>query len=204
MYSVRLDKQKITPSKVLCVGRNYIEHIQELNNTIPEQMVVFNKPNTSITTTLSSFHQETLHYEAEICFLIKKGQYSAVGLGLDLTKRVLQSQLKAKGLPWERAKAFDGSAVLSRFVPLHDIDINKLQLELFINCVRVQCGGVNQMIYSPAIILEELKSYTSLRDGDVVMTGTPQGVGEVHCGDLFLGRLKCGEQTLIEIEWLAQ
>ncbi len=97
MYSVRLDKQKITPSKVLCVGRNYIEHIQELNNTIPEQMVVFNKPNTSITTTLSSFHQETLHYEAEICFLIKKGQYSAVGLGLDLTKRVLQSQLKAKG-----------------------------------------------------------------------------------------------------------
>lgn len=164
MYSVRLGDQRISPSKVLCIGRNYVEHIKELNNAIPEQMVVFNKPNTSITTTLTSFHQESLHYETEICFLVENGKYSAVGLGLDLTKRELQSKLKAKGLPWERAKAFDGSAVFSRFVPLDGIDINSLQLELFINCVRVQCGGVNQMLYSPSTILEELKSYTSLRD----------------------------------------
>lgn len=170
MYSVRLGDQRISPSKVLCIGRNYVEHIKELNNAIPEQMVVFNKPNTSITTTLTSFHQESLHYETEICFLVENGKYSAVGLGLDLTKRELQSKLKAKGLPWERAKAFDGSAVFSRFVPLDGIDINSLQLELFINCVRVQCGGVNQMLYSPTTILEELKSYTSLRDGDVIMT----------------------------------
>ncbi|MDE1264468.1 fumarylacetoacetate hydrolase family protein [Vibrio aestuarianus] len=204
MYSVRLGEKRISPSKVLCIGRNYVEHIRELNNAIPEQMVVFNKPNTSITTTLTSFHQESLHYETEICFLVENGKYSAVGLGLDLTKRELQSKLKAKGLPWERAKAFDGSAVFSRFVPLDGIDINSLQLELFINCVRVQCGGVNQMLYSPATILEELKSYTSLRDGDVIMTGTPQGVGEVHRGDVFLGRLKSAQETLIEIEWLAE
>ena len=128
MYSVRLGDQRISPSKVLCIGRNYVEHIKELNNAIPEQMVVFNKPNTSITTTLTSFHQESLHYETEICFLVENGKYSAVGLGLDLTKRELQSKLKAKGLPWERAKAFDGSAVFSRFVPLDGIDINSLQL----------------------------------------------------------------------------
>ncbi len=196
-------KRTATPSKVLCVGRNYVDHIEELNNAIPDSMVVFNKPNTSVTSSLSSFHQEALHYEAEICFIVENGQYSAVGLGLDLTKRKLQSSLKAKGLPWERAKAFDGSAVFSRFVPTDNLDLTDLNLELFINCVRVQKGHVEHMLYSPQTILEELSSYTTLLDGDVVMTGTPKGVGEVHRGDIFLGRLKCGDTTLIEIEWVA-
>lgn len=204
MNSVYMDEQKIVPSKVLCVGRNYLDHIQELNNAIPEHMVVFNKPSTSVTSTLSAFHQEQLHYEAEICFVVKDGEFQGVGLGLDLTKRSMQSYLKQKGLPWERAKAFDGSAVFSKFVPVNDVNLADLNLELFINCVRVQKGHVEQMIYSPAVILQELKSYTSLLDGDIVMTGTPQGVGEVHRGDVFLGRLKCGEKPLIEIEWLAQ
>ncbi len=196
-------KRTATPTKVLCVGRNYVDHIEELNNAIPDSMVVFNKPNTSVTSSLSSFHQEALHYEAEICFIVENGQYSAVGLGLDLTKRKLQSSLKAKGLPWERAKAFDGSAVFSRFVPTDNLDLTDLNLELFINCVRVQKGHVEHMLYSPQTILEELSSYTTLLDGDVVMTGTPKGVGEVHRGDIFLGRLKCGDTTLIEIEWVA-
>ncbi|MGF1753826.1 fumarylacetoacetate hydrolase family protein [Vibrio makurazakiensis] len=203
MNSVIMDEKKFTPTKVLCIGRNYLDHIQELNNAIPEQMVVFNKPNTSVTASLTAYHQEPLHYEAEICFLVENGEYVGVGLGLDLTKRALQTYLKGKGLPWERAKGFDNSAVFSRFVSLTDINISNLHLELFINCVRVQKGHVEQMIYSPAVILNELTSYTTLLDGDVVMTGTPQGVGEVHRGDVFLGRLKCGEQTLIEIEWLA-
>ena len=107
-------KRTAIPTKVLCVGRNYVDHIEELNNAIPDAMVVFNKPCTSVTSSLSSFHQEALHYEAEICFIVENGQYSAVGLGLDLTKRELQSSLKAKGLPWERAKAFDGSAVIGK------------------------------------------------------------------------------------------
>ncbi|PFG58375.1 2-keto-4-pentenoate hydratase/2-oxohepta-3-ene-1,7-dioic acid hydratase in catechol pathway [Vibrio sp. ES.051] len=203
MSVIQVEEKKVAVGKVLCVGRNYVEHIHELDNAIPEQMVVFNKPATSVSTTLRSFHQEPLHYEAEICFLIKGGRYSAVGLGLDLTKRGLQSSLKKQGLPWERAKAFDGSAVFSRFISLDNIDINDLNLELLINCVRVQKGHVSQMLYPPLTILDELTSYTTLQDGDVVMTGTPKGVGEVHQGDIFLGRLKCGDVTLLEIEWVA-
>ena len=204
MNSVRLGDKLITPSKLLCIGRNYVAHINELNNTIPEQMVVFNKPNSCITSTLSSFHQERLHYEVEICFLIEEEQLSAVAIGFDLTKRDLQSVLKSKGLPWERAKAFDGSAVFSRFIPLDGIDSNQLQIELFINSMRVQCGQVSQMIYSPETILADLKSYTQLYDGDVIMTGTPQGVGEIHMGDIFLSRLKLDGKTLIEAEWVAR
>jgi len=204
MYSVKLDEELVYPTKVICVGRNYLEHIHELNNAVPEQMVVFNKPSTSISSVLRATHQEPLHYEGEICFLIKNNQFHAVGLGLDLTKRGLQSKLKEKGLPWERAKAFDGSAVFSRFIPVAGLDVNSLEIELFINCVRVQKGDVSQMMYPPQVILHELQSYTTLQDGDVIMTGTPQGVGEVHRGDLFLARLKCKDETLIEIEWVAE
>ncbi|EGA72112.1 hypothetical protein VISI1226_04889 [Vibrio sinaloensis DSM 21326] len=204
MYSVKLGEELIHPSKVLCIGRNYLEHIHELNNAIPDDMVVFNKPATAISSVLKAFQQERIHYEAEICFLVKEGKYQAVGLGLDLTKRGLQSQLKEKGLPWERAKAFDGSALFSRFIPVAGLDMNSLELELFINCVRVQKGDVSQMMYSPQMILNELKSYTTLCDGDIVMTGTPKGVGEVHAGDVFLARLKCAEASLIEIEWVAE
>ncbi|NOI17405.1 fumarylacetoacetate hydrolase family protein [Vibrio coralliilyticus] len=204
MNSVKLGDKSIYPSKVVCVGRNYLEHIKELNNAIPDEMVVFNKPSSSISSQLISHHGETLHYEGEICFIVSGGQLSAVGLGLDLTKRELQSKLKNKGLPWERAKAFDGSAVFSRFISLDGIAIESLEIELFINCVRVQKGAVTQMMYPPQTILEELRTYTTLNDGDIVMTGTPQGVGEVHTGDVFLGRLKVEGKTLIEIEWSAQ
>ncbi|NOH62358.1 fumarylacetoacetate hydrolase family protein [Vibrio sp. RE88] len=204
MNSVKFGDKSIYPSKVVCVGRNYLEHIKELNNAVPDEMVVFNKPSSSISSQLISHHGETLHYEGEICFIVREGQLSAVGLGLDLTKRELQSKLKNKGLPWERAKAFDGSAVFSRFISLDGIAIESLEIELFINCVRVQKGAVTQMMYPPQTILEELRTYTTLNDGDIVMTGTPQGVGEVHTGDVFLGRLKAEGKTLIEIEWLAQ
>ncbi|ENM5769316.1 fumarylacetoacetate hydrolase family protein [Vibrio mimicus] len=204
MSHIQFANRSLSVGKVLCVGRNYVEHIQELQNSIPEQMVLFHKPSSAVTSNLRSFHQEPLHYEAEICFVVEKGQYVGVGIGLDLTKRQMQSYLKSKGLPWERAKAFDGAAVLSRFVPLEGLDVTDLNLELLINCVRVQKGHVKQMLYAPQTVLQELKSYLTLEDGDVVMTGTPQGVGEVHQGDLFVGRLKCGEHTLIEVEWLAE
>lgn len=203
MTSVRYGEQQLCPSKVVCVGRNYVEHIHELGNAIPDEMVVFNKPSTSIASQLNAFSQESLHYEAEICFLVQNNRLSAVATGLDLTKRGLQSELKAKGLPWERAKAFDGSAVFSRFISLDSIDANNLQIELFINCVRVQCGHVRQMLYPPLTILSELQTYTTLQDNDIIMTGTPSGVGVVHSGDVFLLRLKEGEKTLIETEWVA-
>ncbi len=116
---------------------------------------------------------------------------------------VCNPRLKIRGCRGSELRHFDGSAVFSRFVSLDNIDINDLNLELLINCVRVQKGHVNQMLYPPLTILDELTSYTTLQDGDVVMTGTPKGVGEVHEGDIFLGRLKCGDVTLLEIEWLA-
>jgi 2-keto-4-pentenoate hydratase/2-oxohepta-3-ene-1,7-dioic acid hydratase in catechol pathway len=204
MKSIQLDGETFQPNKIVCVGRNYVEHIHELNNEIPDNMVLFHKTNGCITNQLCSFHQEPLHYETEICLLVKNERYYGVGIGLDLTKRELQSELKQKGLPWERAKAFDHSAVLSRFISLDGIDIATLNLELLINCVRVQCGSVSQMIYSPYIILDEIQSYSRLYDGDIVMTGTPKGVGIVRSGDAFLARLKSGDRTLLEVEWIAQ
>lgn len=204
MNTVVLGERKVKPSKVVCIGRNYVEHIHELGNAMPDQMVVFNKPNSAITNRLTAFHQEPLHYEAEICFLIRKKSLAAVGFGLDLTKRDLQSSLKSKGLPWERAKAFDGSAVLSRFVPLGKVDIDDLSVELCINGVKIQCGHVSQMLYPPRLILQELSTYTTLQTNDIIMTGTPKGVGIIQSGDQFTGRVKCGEKTLIEVEWRAE
>lgn len=204
MSVILVDDKKVKPSKVVCVGRNYAEHVKELNNVMPDQMVVFNKPTTSITNKLHAYHQEPLHYEGEICFTIKNGDIDAVGFGLDLTKRELQSTLKAKQLPWERAKAFDGSAVLSKFVTLVNGNWQGISLELLINGVRVQSGGVMNMLYSPQDILNEVKSYTTLNNGDVLMTGTPSGVGVVHEGDIFTARIKQYDDVLIETQWIAQ
>lgn len=205
MRTVLLEGQPITPSKIVCVGRNYVEHIHELGNAIPEQMVVFNKPNASISPQLYAYHQhEQLHYEGELSFIVKNRQLAAVGVGLDLTKRSLQSALKSKQLPWERAKAFDGSAVFSRFIALDSLDVNQLSIEVYINCVRVQCGHIEQMLYSPNVILEEVRAYTTLEDGDILMTGTPKGVGTVEVGDVFMMRLKHADQILLETEWLAE
>ncbi|MCG9789204.1 fumarylacetoacetate hydrolase family protein [Vibrio barjaei] len=203
MKAVFVGDDSFFPSKILCVGRNYVEHINELGNEIPENMVVFNKPNSSIASELYSYLDEPLHYEAEICFLVRNQQLYAVGFGLDLTKRSLQSKLKQKGLPWERAKAFDNSAKFSRFIPLSDMDVSELEVELFINSMRMQLGGTKQMLYKPDVILQELASYTELQDGDIVMTGTPQGVGEIVAGDRFLGRIKYAGRAIVEVEWLA-
>lgn len=203
MKSVVVGDETFYPSKILCVGRNYVEHIHELGNEVPENMVVFNKPNSSIATELYSFLDEPLHYEAEICFVVRDKQLYAVGFGLDLTKRALQSVLKGKGLPWERAKAFDHSAKFSRFVPLEGMNIDDLEVELFINSMRMQLGSPKQMLYKPDVILTELNSYTHLEDGDIVMTGTPQGVGEIVTGDRFLGRIKHQDKAIIEVEWVA-
>lgn len=204
MNTVALGTKNVKPSKVLCIGRNYVDHIKELNNAIPDEMVVFNKPNSSITNRLLSYHHEPLHYEAEICFMVRRKKLAAVGFGLDLTKRALQSTLKNKSLPWERAKAFDGSAVLSRFVPLDGIDVEDLSIELFINGVRIQSGHVSQMLFPPKVILQELSRYTSLITSDIIMSGTPAGVGVVYPGDVFTGRIKCGDDIVVEAEWLAE
>ncbi|USD67126.1 fumarylacetoacetate hydrolase family protein [Vibrio sp. SCSIO 43136] len=205
MQTVSVEGHEYTPSKIVCVGRNYVEHIQELGNAMPDSMVLFHKPNSAITSELFAYHQqEQLHYEAELCFAIKDSQLSAVAIGLDLTKRALQSQLKQKQLPWERAKAFDGSAIFSRFISLEGLDIASLEIELYINCVRVQKGDTSQMLYPPCAILQEVCSYTSLQDGDILMTGTPKGVGTVERDDLFLARIRHAGEILLEVEWVAK
>mgnify|MGYP000167991775 CR=1 FL=1 len=193
----------IHPSKVICIGRNYVEHIYELANEIPDEMVVFLKPNSSISQSLISFHQEPLHYEAELCFVYQNGIFSAVGFGLDLTKRGLQSQLKSQGLTWERAKAFDGSAVFSEFVKINSIEPT-LSVQLKINGGIVQQGGIELMMYKPDEILKELQSFMTLQDGDIVMTGTPKGVGLIYQGDTFEGSILIENKIKVSAQWVAQ
>jgi len=197
----------ITPSKIVCIGRNYVDHIQELANEIPDEMVVFFKPNSAITNNLTALHlDDELHYEAELSFLYQQGRFTAVALGLDLTKRAVQAKLKTKGLPWERAKAFDGSALFSDFVTFEQSNLEQLTLSLMINQQEKQQGGVALMMIKPEAILEELQTFTCLEDGDIVMTGTPKGVGIIKAGDDFSGQVSLqGQDTpLISCQWLAQ
>ncbi|ABI71069.1 fumarylacetoacetate hydrolase family protein [Shewanella frigidimarina] len=168
----------IIPSKIICIGRNYAEHINELGNDIPDEMVVFLKPNSAITNTLCSHLGEPLHYEAELCFMVSDGQFSAVGVGLDMTKRELQTKLKKQGLPWERSKAFDGSALFSEFIAITP-DIKDWCFQLTIDNVVTQLGHQQLMMYQPHTILNAVSEFMTLNDGDIVMTGTPKGVSVV-------------------------
>lgn len=202
MHSILFEGQNLIPSKIICIGRNYVEHIAELGNEVPEQMVVFNKPASAISKNLSSEHGESLHYETELCFLIKNGAFFGVGIGMDLTKRELQSKLKAKGLPWERAKAFNGAATFSEFMELkHSVD--ELTYSLDIDGKLTQSGDPAKMIYQPEIILKELQSFTHLSDGDIIMTGTPKGVGQVKKGATYTARIFANENVLLEHSWQA-
>jgi len=191
---------KISPSKVVCIGRNYVEHIKELNNETPDQMVFFLKPNSAITDCIISGSDEAIHYEAELSFIIEDNKVANVGFGLDLTKRGLQSILKEKGLPWERAKAFDHSAVFSEFVSFSG-SVDTLSLQLLINDIAIQHADYDLMINKPEEIINEVTSFMSFENGDILMTGTPKGVGVVNTGDHFTGRVYQGEDLLIEQKW---
>ncbi len=212
LVSADKSTQLLTPSKVICIGRNYVDHIKELANEIPDEMVVFLKPNSAINNVLAAKHNDdVLHYEAELSFLYQGGKFTAVGLGLDLTKREVQGKLKAKGLPWERAKAFDNSAIFSDFVSIEQEDIQRLNLSLMINDAPKQQGGVNLMMTKPADILRELQTFMSLEDGDIVMTGTPKGVGVIGNNDSFTGQVYLSQKdtvmdnkVLLDCTWLAQ
>lgn len=193
----------INPSKILCIARNYVEHIKELDNEIPTQPALFMKPPSAIADEIYFDKKDAIHYEGEICFIVRDNQLSQVGFGLDLTKREIQSQLKAKGLPWERAKAFDGSAVFSEFVAL-DGEIKDLRLELFINGKLTQHGGCDLMLYQPEEILREIQSFCTLVDGDIIMTGTPKGVGAIHKGDEFIGKIFSQQELLVEKTWVVK
>lgn len=202
MRSVEFSGETIQPGKIVCIGKNYVAHIEEMGSPIPDNMVVFGKPNSAISHVLKSHDGEPLHYEGEICLLIRDGVIKGIGFGIDLTKRGLQRQLKDAGLPWERSKAFDGAAVFSSFIPA-PASLDKLLLELRVNDELRQRGGVDLMMYKPDIILSELGEFMTLDDNDIVMTGTPAGVGEIRAGEHFNGRLLDGERELINVTWIA-
>ncbi len=202
MQTITYKNQKLEVSKVVCIGRNYVEHIEELGNEIPSSMVVFNKPNSAISDRLYYFSEEC-RFEGEICFLIQGAKIDAVGFGLDLTHADIQNHLKSKGLPWERAKAFDNSAVLSEFVPL-DEKMDTLGMKLFINDKLIQFATYDLMMYKPDTMLSEIQRFMTLEDNDIIMSGTPKGVGTYSVGDRFVGQVFSGETLLLEKEWVVE
>ena len=191
--------------KIFCIGRNYVDHIHELKNEVPDSMVIFMKPDSSLhdmnySWVLPSF-SNNIHYECEIVLKMnKKGKYISIdkaedyfeyiSLGIDFTARDLQSKLKEKGLPWEKAKAFDSSALVGKFVSKNNYDLNNLKFELLQNKKAVQIGNSNQMIHSFSSIISELSRYFTMEVGDYIFTGTPAGVGLVMSGDQYQGELE--------------
>ena len=186
--------------KIICIGRNYAEHAQELGNEIPESPVIFMKPDTAVLKKGSDFYipefSNDIHYELELVLRISKGgkyiqlenadkHYDEIGLGIDFTARDLQSQLKAKGLPWELAKAFDGSAVVSEFYKKEDFDMKNINFSLLKNKQEVQNGNTSLMLFTPEKIITFVSQYFTLRVGDLIFTGTPKGVGKVAENDVL-------------------
>ncbi|MCW8822237.1 MAG: fumarylacetoacetate hydrolase family protein [Sulfurovum sp.] len=202
MQTIQYNSQTVTPSKVVCVGRNYVEHIHELNNEIPSSMVLFNKPNSAITDTLY-YIQEDCRFEGEICFLIKDKKIEGIGFGLDLTKADLQNKMKEKGLPWERAKAFDRSAVFSKFVK-YEGNLNTLEMKLFINGTLTQHASYDLMIYKPDNIVSEIASFMTFEDGDIIMSGTPKGVSTYAKHDAFLAVIYVDGKIVLKEEFIVK
>jgi 2-keto-4-pentenoate hydratase/2-oxohepta-3-ene-1,7-dioic acid hydratase in catechol pathway len=203
LNQVYLSNELVAPTKVVCVGRNYIEHIKELKNEVPSSMVVFNKSNNAITNELYFFHED-FHFEVEISFMIYEGNICGVGIGIDLTNRKLQSFLKEKGLPWERAKSFDKSAVFSKFVPFSYNENSNLNFKFYLNGNLQQEANEELMIYKPLDIVDEVLSFMSFEDGDIIMSGTPKGVNSYKKGDTFKVELFNNEELLVKEEWMAK
>ncbi|RQP13851.1 MAG: FAA hydrolase family protein [Chryseobacterium sp.] len=197
--------------KIICIGRNYSEHAKELNNDIPDEPVIFLKPDTAVLKGNDFYLPEfsdDVHYELELTVRISKGgkyimkenackHYDEIGLGIDFTARDLQSKLKSKGLPWELAKGFDGSAALSNFVPKDELP-DEIEFRLEKNGDIVQHGNSSQMIFGIDEMISYVSKYFTLRTGDVLFTGTPAGVGRCGENDLLEGFL--GEEKLLSLK----
>jgi 2-keto-4-pentenoate hydratase/2-oxohepta-3-ene-1,7-dioic acid hydratase in catechol pathway len=192
--------------KIFCVGRNYAEHAKELGNDVPEEPVIFMKPKSALLQPQTPFYypefSNELHYEVELVLRISKnGKYitedqaekyvDALSLGIDFTARDIQSELKKKGLPWEKAKAWDNSAILGKWINLTaDLYENPLHFSLLKNGEAVQKGDSTHMIFSFSQIISNISNYFSLNIGDLIYTGTPAGVGETVVGDVLEGYLE--------------
>ena len=197
--------------KIICVGRNYAEHARELKNEVPSEPVFFMKPDTAVLQQGRAFYipsfSKDVHFEGELVLRIcKEGKqiagefaaryYDAVTVGIDFTARDVQQRQKEKGLPWEPAKAFDGSAAVGEWVALHDAAAAApIRFSLKRNGETVQESSSEEMIFAFSTILSFVSRYVTLRKGDLVFTGTPAGVGPVAAGDVFTGYLG-GRQVL--------
>jgi acylpyruvate hydrolase len=192
--------------KIICIGRNYSDHAKELKNEVPTEPIFFCKPDSAILPKGNPFFipewSNDIHFEVELIYKIEKlgknidekfasRYYSSVGLGIDFTARDVQNELKAKGLPWEKAKGFDGSAVVSEeFFPLSSFsNPGKIEFSLYKNGDLVQSGNSSEMIFSIDQIIEHVSKYMMIKIGDLIFTGTPSGVGPVSIGDELEGRI---------------
>ncbi len=202
--------------KIICVGRNYRDHALELNNPVPAQPLLFMKPPSALLINNKPLyypaHTKDLHYEVEVILKVAKngrhiqpafapGYYEDIGLGIDFTARDVQSQLKKKGHPWEIAKGFDHSAVVSDFVPLRDgFDPSAIRFHLEKNGEIVQDGNTADLIFNFDFLICYISKFFKLQMGDLIFTGTPSGVGPVQIGDELVGFLENREMFSCEIK----
>lgn len=202
--------------KILCIGRNYAEHIAELNNERPSEPVIFMKPDTAILKDNEAFYHpdfsNDIHHEVEIVLKINKmgknieakfahKYYEEIGIGIDFTARDVQSKLKEKGLPWEKAKAFNGSAPISGFVAKSEFaDLKNLNFHLEINGETRQTGNTSMMLWNFDEIIAEISKYFTLKTGDLIFTGTPAGVGKVKIGDKLSAFVEGTEMLSFDIK----
>lgn len=200
--------------KILAIGRNYVEHIKELNNERPDEPVIFTKPDTALVRNNQPFYfpdfSNDIHYEVELVLrLCKMGKninekfahtyFDAIGLGIDFTARDLQTKAKDKGLPWALAKGFDGSAPVSEFLPLSDFqDINNINFSLEVDGQIKQQGNSSLMLFSFNQIISYISKFITLRSGDLIFTGTPKGVGPIKIGNKLAGYIE--NQKLLNVE----
>ncbi len=201
--------------KIICIGRNYTKHIEELANEKPTEPVVFLKPDSAILPKkmpfFIPFFADEIHYEVEVLVKINRvgkhiatkfanKYYDEIGLGIDFTDRDLQNKLKVKGLPWEKAKAFDGSAVIGNFYPKEKFDLNNLSFQLVINNTIVQDGNTKNMLWKADELISYVSQFFTLKKGDIIFTGTPAGVGKVNTNDVLIGKIEGDEAFQIKIK----
>ena len=201
--------------KIICIGRNYTKHIEELDNEKPKEPVIFLKPDSSVVLKNNPFiippFSDDIHYEVEVLVKINRigkhidkkfahKYYQEIGLGIDFTARDLQARLKSKGLPWEKSKAFDGSALMSEFVSKEGYDLNNLKFQLTKNDVLVQDGNTANMLWKIDEIISYVSQFFTLKIGDVIFTGTPAGVGKVSPDDILEGSLETSKMFTVRVK----
>ena len=201
--------------KIICIGRNYAKHIEELANEKPDSPVVFLKPDSAILPKKMPFFipafSDDIHYEVEVLVKINKvgkhispkfahKYYDEIGLGIDFTARDVQAKCKEKGLPWEKAKAFDGSAVIGEFYPKEEFNLDSISFQLHKNDKVVQDGNTDSMLWKIDELISYVSQYFTLKKGDVIFTGTPAGVGKVEENDTLTGVIEDKKAFHIKIK----